>query len=213
MQPPVHISIVLDRSGSMSSIADDIVGGFNEFLAAQRRADGMARVTLAQFDSENPFEVAVDGADLARVRPLRRGDYQPRGATPLYDAIGRMIGRIDAEVSRRADLGLVSEDQLVVIITDGLENASSEHTRAGVMRLIEERRERGWAFAFLGANQDAYAEGRAIGVAAGSAAPWQPTPAGAREALAAVAAATTSYRSQGRAGRRSVADRLFGDRS
>ncbi len=210
-QAPVHISLLLDRSGSMSAIADDIVGGFNEFLAEQRRADGLARVTLAQFDSEDPFEVVVDGVDLAQVRPLRRADYRPRGQTPLFDAAGRMICRIDAEVARRAGLGLLAEDQLVVIVTDGLENASREHTRAGVMQLIEERRARGWAFAFLGANQDAYAEGRSIGVAAGSAAPWRPTPDGTRAAMASVAAAAAAYRRQGRAGRRARADRLFAD--
>ncbi len=209
-QTPVHISMVLDRSGSMSAIADDVVGGFNELLAEQRRADGLARVTLVQFDSGDPFEVVIDGVDLARVRPLRRADYQPRGSTPLYDAVGRMIARIDAEVARRADLGLLGEDQLVVIVTDGLENASTEHHRAAVMRLIEERRGRGWAFAFLGANQDAYAEGRSIGVAAGSAAPWEPTPDGTRAALASVSAAAAAYRRQGREGRRTRADRLFG---
>ncbi len=212
-QTPVHISMVLDRSGSMNAVADDIVGGFNAFLAEQRRADGLARVTLAQFDSEDPFEVVVDGVDLARVRPLRRADYRPRGCTPLYDAVGRMVARIDADVARRAELGLLAEDQLVVIVTDGLENASAEFDRAGVMRLIEERRARGWAFAFLGANQDAYAEGRSIGVAAGSAAPWQPSPAGTRAAMASVSAVATAYRRQGRAGRRARADRLFGGQS
>ncbi len=206
---PVHISVVLDRSGSMSAIADDIVGGFNEFLAEQRRGDGLARVTLAQFDSDDPFDVLIDGADLARVRPLRRSAYQPRGMTPLYDAIGRMIARIDAGVARRAADGLLAEDQLVVIVTDGLENASREHTRAGVMRMIEERRARGWVFAFLGANQDAYAEGAAIGVAPGAAAPWQASADGARRAFSGVSAATSAYRAKAPAARRASADEFL----
>ncbi len=206
---PVHISVVLDRSGSMSAIADDIVGGFNEFLAQQRRLDGMARVTLVQFDSDDPFELLIDAVDLSRISTLRRRDYQPRGMTPLYDAIGRMIGRIDAGTARRADQGLLAEDQVVVIVTDGLENASREHTRASVMDLIERRRAQGWVFAFLGANQDAYAEGGAIGVAPGAAAPWQATPAGARGVFSAVSAATAAYRGKAPKERRASADRFL----
>ncbi len=201
-QQPIHVSMLLDRSGSMGAIADDVVGGFNEFLSRQRRQDGAARVTLVQFDSEDPFEVLLDGVDLARVRPLQRRDYQPRGATPLYDAIGRMIARVDATAGP-------AEDQVVVIVTDGLENASREHTRAGVMRLVEERRSQGWVFAFLGANQDAYAEGAAIGVAPGAAAPWSATPQGARQAFAAVAEATTAYRGRSARERRRTADDFF----
>ena len=94
---PVHISIVLDRSGSMASIADDIVGGFNEFLREQRKRDGEARVTLVQFDGQDPFEILVDGRDLRDVQDLTRDRYQPRGMTPLLDATGRMILRIDSQ--------------------------------------------------------------------------------------------------------------------
>ncbi len=81
---PIHIGIVLDRSGSMSSIADDIVGGFNEYLAEQQKVDGNARLTMAQFDGQDPFEVLYDGEDLRRVKPLTRDRYAPtRQHAPL----------------------------------------------------------------------------------------------------------------------------------
>ncbi len=138
-------------------------------------------MTLAQFDSEDPFEVLIDGVDLTEVRNLRRADYRPRSMTPLFDAVGRMIGRVDADIARRADRELDKEDQVVVIVTDGLENASSEHDRASVFAMVEERRARDWVFVFLGANQDAYAEGAGLGVAAGATAGWAASPTGVKK--------------------------------
>jgi len=178
---PVHISVVLDRSGSMASIAGDIVGGFNEFLAEQRKAPGVARVTLVQFDSQDPFEVLIDAVDLREVTDLDRSAYQPRNMTPLYDAVGRMIGRIDTGIAERSERGLPEEDQVVAIITDGLENASSEHTRSTVFELIDERRKAGWVFVFLGANQDVYATGGRMAVSPHNRAMWESSPEGSKK--------------------------------
>lgn len=203
---PVHISVVLDRSGSMSSVADDTVGCFNEFLAEQRRIPGTVRVTLAQFDSEGPFELLIDGVDLREVTDLDRSAYQPRAWTPLYDAVGRMVGRIDAGIAGRAELGLPEEDQVVAIVTDGLENASAEHTRDSVFRLIEERRKTGWVFVFLGANQDAYASGERIGVAPGNRADWAATREGAKKMWGDFSHSTELHRGKPRERRRGEAD-------
>jgi Mg-chelatase subunit ChlD len=177
---PVHTWILLDRSGSMASIADDVVGGFNEFLDRQRQLEGEARVTLAQFDNEDPFEVLIDGVPLREVTHLSRAAYRPRGMTPLHDACARMISTVDADIAERADLGLEREDQVVLIITDGAENASTEHTRATVFELIASRKERGWVFSFLGADQDSFAEGGSVGVAAANIANWDKTAAGTK---------------------------------
>ena len=141
---PVHISVLLDRSGSMSAIAADVVGGFNSFLEDQRRHPGTARLTLVQFDTVEPFEMVVDGEDLARVSDLDAGDFVPRGGTPLLDAVAALTMSIDAEIAARADRGLPIEDQLVVIITDGQENSSIEHTRASVEAMIEPRSSGSW---------------------------------------------------------------------
>ncbi len=206
---PVHLSVVLDRSGSMASIADDIVGGFNELLAEQRRAPGVARVTLAQFDSQGPFDLLIDAVDLREVTDLDRGAYSPRGGTPLYDAVGRMVGRIDARIAARGALGQPAEDQVVVIVTDGLENSSVEHTRDTVFELIAARREAGWVFVFLGANQDVYAAGGAMGVAPGNAAPWAPSAAGTRSMWRTVSASTARFRARSAEQREASRDRFY----
>jgi hypothetical protein len=210
---PVHISVVLDRSGSMQSIADDVVGGFNEFLAEQRRASGRARVTLAQFDSRDPFEVIIDGVDLAEVSDLARSAYQPRACTPLYDAVGRMIGSIDGEIAERAQAGLAEEDQVVAIVTDGLENHSTRFTRQQVFQLIEERRKAGWVFVFLGADQDTYAAGEEMGVAPTARVAWQKTPAGVRKMWRDLSYSTEAHRAKSREQRHLEADRFHTERS
>lgn len=206
---PVHISVVLDRSGSMASIAGDIVGGFNEFLADQRNGPGTARVTLAQFDSEDPFEVLIDAIDLNEVTDLDRSAYQPRGLTPLCDAVGRMVGRIDASIAKRTELGLAVEDQVVVVVSDGLENASREHTPRTVFELIDERRKAGWVFVFLGANQDSYASGRAMAFAPGNRADWESSPEGSKRMWRHVSHSARVHRSKPSPQRRTDSDEFY----
>ena len=128
---PVNLSVVLDRSGSMQQIASDMIGGFEAFIEEQRHAEGDVRLSLVQFDSEDPFEVLIDGEDLSTAT-LDARKYAPRGLTPLLDAVGRMIARVDAGIAERSELGQTQEDQVVLVITDGLENASKEYTLAAV---------------------------------------------------------------------------------
>ncbi len=96
---PVHISILLDRSGSMATIADDIVGGFNTFLEQQRQEPGTARVTLVQFDGQDPFEILIDGQDLESVENLDPRRYQPRGI-PRFSMRLRSMRRASNCVAR-----------------------------------------------------------------------------------------------------------------
>ncbi len=205
---PIHISIVLDRSGSMASIADDIVGGFNEYLDRQKQEQGEARVTLIQFDSQDPFEVLIDGLALAGVRPLERGAYVPRGSTPLFDAVGRMIGRIDTDIAHRKNHDLPVEDQVVVVITDGLENASREHDRTSIFAMVEQHRELGWVFAFLGADQDAFVEGTRMGVAPSNAKAWEKSAPGVRKLYTDLGYSTSQHRAKSAARRQAEADQF-----
>jgi Mg-chelatase subunit ChlD len=152
----------------MATIADDVVGGFNTFLKGQREDSSEARLTLVQFDGQDPFEILVDGEDLASVEDLDPRRYQPRGDTPLLDAAGAMVARIDAEIVARADQGLPIEDQVVVIITDGFENASREFSGQMISDLVSARRERAWTFVFLGADEVSIRDSVAMGVASGS---------------------------------------------
>jgi Mg-chelatase subunit ChlD len=208
---PVHISILLDRSGSMASIADDVVGGFNTYLREQREQPGEARVTLVQFDGQEPFEVLIDGDDLASVADLDPHKYQPRGNTPLLDGVGAMIARIDEEVVRRADDGKPIEDQVVVIITDGYENASREFTGQIIADLVAARRERAWTFVFLGADEAGIRDSVAMGVAAQSSARWAASKTGTKEMYTKLSYETTKFRAMGPEDRREKSEKFFED--
>ena len=208
---PVHISVVLDRSGSMASIADDIVGGFNTFIEQQRSEEGEARVTLVQFDSEDPFEVLIDGQDLDQVPALDPNRYIPRGGTPLWDAVGRMIARIDSEIGSRADAGKPIEDQLVLIVTDGFENASMELDGPTLANLIEARKKLSWTFVFLGSDESTFAEGARMRVSAGNTRHWEKSGDGSREMFAVASKETSEFRSLQAERRRLKSEKFFED--
>ena len=154
-----HISIVLDRSGSMASCADDTKGGFDTFIEEQKKAPGTATLTLAQFD--DAYEVVHNGIDLKAVPPL---DFIPRGMTALLDAIGKTIAST-GEFLKAKDESERPEHVVFVILTDGRENASREYRREKIMEMIKHQESAyKWQFVFLGANQDAIAAGRDIGI-------------------------------------------------
>ena len=139
----LHIYFLLDRSGSMGPMADDVVGGFNGFLAAQQAEGHDAVMTLVQFDSQDPHEVLVNAQPIAEVRPLERARYQPRGGTPLYDAMGHLIADATIRAEKTAIDGGPAEEVLFVTFTDGEENRSTEYTQAQVFGLISKRQARG----------------------------------------------------------------------
>ena len=143
--------LILDRSGSMETAWDDTIGGFNAFVNEQKEFGGT--LTLVQFDHE--YLVSYDKKLIGDVEPLTRQTFQPRGATALFDAIGKAIK------------GVQSGTPTVIIFTDGHENASREYTKAHIKDLIEQRTKDGWTFVYLGANQDAFDVGAGIGIGAG----------------------------------------------
>jgi hypothetical protein len=156
-----HLYFLLDRSGSMQSIKTDTEGGFDAFIAEQRKSAGDCRVTLAQFDSE--YEQVYADRPLADVPAL---SLQPRGSTALLDAMGRLI------TDAGAALAALPEDQrpagvVVAIMTDGMENASREWTHPAVKALVEQQtRDYDWQFLYMGADQDAIEVGTGLGVSA-----------------------------------------------
>jgi hypothetical protein len=183
------IATLLDRSGSMEAVKSDTEGGFNAFIEAQRSEPGEARVTLAQFDTE--YDVVYTDRPLADVPRLT---LQPRGGTALYDALGRLITDVGAE------LAAVDEAQrpgtvIVVVLTDGHENSSREWTHAAVTAAIKRQEtDYAWDFIFLGANMDAVAVGTALGFAPDKSMTWDTANGGAAYAMAAA----TSYVSRKR---------------
>ena len=155
------IVVVLDSSGSMASRVDDSIGGFNAFVDRQKQGEGHARLTLVQFDHE--YAVVYERKDIQEVSPLDRGSYVPRGNTALLDAIGRTIIALRGAIA----VDRPSEhprNVVFVIITDGMENASSEFTRSQILEMIRVHQEAGWEFLFFGANQDAIGEAASMGI-------------------------------------------------
>jgi hypothetical protein len=159
-----HISVILDRTGSMEEIRDDTIGGFNAFLKEQKKQKGKATLTLVQFDSQDPYEVIHRFKAIGKVPELTRGTYVPRASTPLLDALGRGIndlGKGLAKLKGNEKPGKV----IFAVVTDGLENASREFTKKQVMKMIREKKENdGWQFVFLSADLDAVDEARDLGV-------------------------------------------------
>ena len=206
---PLNIWYLLDRSGSMQPLREAVVHETNTLLGEQRGGADECRITIAQFDSQDPFEVIVDDEAIGDVKPLVAADYEPRGATPLYDAIGALIGRADRRIRERKAAGLVEEDQMVVIFTDGLENASTDYDRADIVKLLEERKAQGWTVAYLGANQDAYAQSRRLGVDSRSASNFDASAVGVARASRSVSRGISSRRQMSRVKRRRENEDFF----
>lgn len=156
--------ILLDRSGSMASFGAAVVEGTNEFIEGQRSEPGDCRVTLATFDSQEPLHLIVEGIRLQNLRPLSRSQFQPRAATPLYDAVGAVIELADRREAWCRSHGRPAEQQTVLIYSDGLENASRRYDRSAIFKQISERQQQGWVFVFMGANQDSYETGLGMGI-------------------------------------------------
>ena len=158
------ITVVLDRSGSMASVAKDVVGGFNKFVEEQKKAKGSATFTLIQFDTE--YEFVHRSVDIQKVSKL---EFQPRGCTALLDAMGEAIVDTGERLKNMRECDRPSK-VIFVIITDGQENASKEYKKYQINEMIKLQREvYGWEFVFLAANQDAIGEAHSLGISANTA--------------------------------------------
>lgn len=184
------IGVILDRSGSMGSCHEATIAGFNQFLRTQQRdaAGGRALMSLMQFDDH--YEINFVGEPIENVPDLDAQSYVPRGQTALHDAIGRTIHETEAWVREHA----WNDRVLVLIITDGQENASREYDLHAVRALVERKERDGWNFAYMGANQDSFAVGGAMGVRGNFTQDYASTAAGVRDNFADLADKTRRYR-------------------
>ena len=170
---------VLDRSGSMSGLAADTIGGFNELIEKQKKIEGDAYVTTVLFDHE--YEVLHDHVALEEIAPLTDKEYFARGSTALLDAVGRTIDAVGARLAATAEEER-PEHVVFVITTDGMENSSREYTAKRVRGMIEHQQQKySWQFVFLGANMDAVSEARNLGISAKYAADFTPSHSGVRK--------------------------------
>ena len=156
-----RIAVILDRSGSMGSCRESTVTGFNTFIREQKKLPGTATVKLVQFDDE--YEIVFD-KPLQDAPELTQETFVPRGSTALLDAQGRTIIELGKELEAMAESERPSK-VIVVTLTDGQENASTDFTTEKIAEMIKHQRETyGWDFVFLGANQDAVKVGIAMNI-------------------------------------------------
>ena len=161
-QDYTHIIIVLDASGSMSSIQDDIKGSFNSFLDKQRQEPGKTVFDLFQFNDE--VVRLVKAADLAQFRDDLMARYECSGCTAMNDAICIGMDTVGQDFANMAEEERPA-NVLCVIITDGMENASKKFTAKDVKERIEHQKAKyNWEFVYLAADQDAFAAGEALGI-------------------------------------------------
>ena len=192
------INIVLDETGSMNSCWDPTISAFNDYLGSQKSLDGVCKVTMTMFSNAGGYGTRGAGVNIrtiysdtpvADVTPLSRANYRPNGGTNLYDAIGTAIRNTEAQLAGQDTVPNV----LMVIITDGEENCSTEFTVAGIKDLVKAKEADGWTFVYLGANQDAWKVGQAFGLAKGQTKSYDT--ANMSATMADVASSTMAYRS------------------
>lgn len=156
-----ELVFILDRSGSMSGLEDDTIGGFNSFIEKQKDVDGKCLVSTVLFN--NHSKVIYDRVSLDEIKKMTRNDYVPGGSTALIDAMGDAIHHIKNvhKYIRKED---VPNNTVFVIITDGQENDSHKYSSDEVKKMVCKQKEEGWEFIFLGANIDAVETAKAYGI-------------------------------------------------
>jgi len=189
-----HISIILDRTGSMESIRDDTIGGFNVFLNENKQQPGSVTLTLVQFDTQDPYEVIHQFTPINEVPELTRETYVPRAGTPLLDAIGRGINDLDQK------LALLDDEEkpsgvVFVVITDGQENSSKEFRKDQIVKMINEKQEKDdWQFVFLSADLESINDALAYGFTGESVMSYDKSAGGSRDAWTSLSHSTRNYR-------------------
>jgi len=190
-----EIAVIVDRSGSMYGLEKDTIGGYNSFLTDQQAHPGEAKFTLVQFDDK--YERLIDSVPIGQVEVAKEGSFSPRGATALFDAIGKTV----TDMGNRFEALPESEKPskvLVAIITDGQENSSVEFkTKEKIADMIKTQTENwGWEFFYIAANQDAFAEGASMNIPVSNSTNFSHDSAGVRRGYAGMSTNVASSRTK-----------------
>ncbi len=160
----IYNVIILDESGSMTAIYDQALSGINEVLSGIRKnqeefPDQQHYVSIVTFEGNGIAGIKTrrDRLPIAKVGDFMQKDYRPGGCTPLYDAMGKTLNELEGQIS-------ADDRVMATIITDGYENASEEYSGKAVKALVSRLREKGWTFAYIGANQDAVEVARDLNI-------------------------------------------------
>ncbi|MBQ8027060.1 MAG: hypothetical protein IJ261_02965 [Clostridia bacterium] len=187
-----ELVFILDRSGSMSGLEGDTIGGFNSMIEKQKKKEGECYVSTVLFD--NVSEVLHDRVKLSEIKPMTDADYTVRGSTALIDAIGCAIHHV-ANIHKYARPEDVPEHTMFIITTDGMENASHIYTSNKVKQMIESKKSKyGWEFLFIGANIDAVETASHFGIGADRAVNYHADAKGTRVNYAAMSDAICAVR-------------------
>lgn len=190
--PTTLVNFILDRSGSMDSIKEATISGFNEYInRLKKQKKGKMLFSLTTFDTESIDQV-YNQVPIRQVEPLTNKTYQPRSGTPLYDAAVDTIERISGEVDKLE----VKPAVLVAIMTDGEENSSKEHDSDCLKDLIKKLEKEGnYTFVYMGANQDSWTVAQKFGIQKGNIANWESSKLGTQKAFRGLSANTVMYAS------------------
>ncbi len=193
--------VILDMSGSMSNIASATREGLNTYIQSLKddKSDDTVLVSVTVFDSEGwvsnvgiHIDTIMDMVPLTEVPEITEAHYKPRGGTPMYDAIGKVVERTERALEDIEG----NPEVLLIVITDGEENTSQSFTQRQVKTMLETKEGQGWSTIYLGANQDAWAVGSSLGINVGNVKTYSATDKGIKsDVFASVACATTAYRS------------------
>lgn len=186
-----EIIFIIDKSGSMSHLTNDTIGGFNGFIASQKAIEGKATLITVLFDTS--WKTLHDGVDIHEVKEMTTMDYIASGGTAMLDAIGETINKVQ---DRHDELGEEKpENVLFVITTDGEENSSRKFTKSQIEKMIKHQTNgHGWKFMFLGANMDAVKEATSIGISSNYATNYAYDSKGIGNVYTTMACVTSSLR-------------------
>ncbi len=194
-----HITVILDRSGSMNGIANDIIGGFNDFVHRQKEGTGAATLTLVQFDTQDPYEVIHWFKPIGEIPPLTNETFIPRASTPLWDAVGRGIEDLERSLSLLPPAAQ-PEQVVMVVVTDGMENASRQFRGSQIRKMITEKSEKHqWQFVYLSADLNAVHEAEQTGFSKAASMSYDPNAAGVKDAWYSTADTIRKYRNKSQA--------------
>lgn len=190
-----EIVFVLDKSGSMTNLVEDTIGGFNSFIDQQRKVEGEANISLFLFD-HNYYRKFVS-IPLERAYHIGRETYSPGGMTALIDGVGRAIDEMGNEFSLRPEEEK-PENVIFCITTDGLENSSKEYSKKQIAERIKHQEDKyNWRFVFFGANIDSFAEAGSIGVSRDLSSNYDHSPIGVSASYMAFSNMTEDLRKTG----------------
>lgn len=189
-----ELVFILDRSGSMSGLEKDTVGGFNSFIEKQKGVDGECLVSVVLFN--NISSVTYDRVGLKEIRKMELNDYVPSGSTALIDAMGDAIHHI-RNVHKYIREEDIPEHTMFVIMTDGEENASHRYSSDEVKKMVSQQKENGWEFLFLGANIDSVETAKEYGIDERRATNYHSDEKGTKKSFKALSDAVCCLRSVG----------------